>query len=154
MNYLAIGMVELFSWFILITFYRPDYEKFVEYFTLLLLVYINLTLQFDVKATNGIKWLHTNTTAVCNPRQISVQDKKISPRQNPVWDKIGEKYFLSEKKLSETEKKLSQMLSRVSSAQSELSLTNQCLSSLSSIFIPQQDSKLLTAIKRTTPKSG
>ena len=35
------------------------------------------------------------------------------------------------------EKNLSQMLSQISSAQSELSRTNRCLSSLSGIYTPQ-----------------
>ena len=50
--------------------------------------------------------------------------------------KSENKIFLSGKKIFH-KKKLSQMLSRISSAQSELSLTNRCLSSLSDIFMLQ-----------------
>ena len=81
-----------------------------------------------------------NTTALCNPRQNSVRDKKFSLRQNPIQEKIQEKYFCQKKILLEkkmSEKKLSQTLSQISSVQSELSLTNRCLSSLSGIYILQ-----------------
>ena len=72
-----------------------------------------------------------NTTAVCYPSQ------------NPVRNKIQSetKYFCQKKtfvrKKNFVRKKLPQMLSWISSAQSELSRTNQCLSSLSGIFILQ-----------------
>ena len=71
-------------------------------------------------------------------------ETKFSQRQNPVQDKFQsekkskknfftKKIFVRKKILSETN--LSQTLSQISSAQSELSQTNQCLSSLSSMYV-------------------
>ena len=87
------------------------------------------TIRVIIKLNDCIR----NTIAVCNPRQ--------NPRENPGRDKIQsekkseKKIFLSEKNCQK--KNLSWMLSRISSAQSELSRTNRCLSSLSGIYIPQ-----------------
>ena len=88
-----------------------------------------------------------NTTVVCNPkqnpRQNSVQDKIQSETKFSI-EKIQEKYFLSENlfcffflEKNCQKKYLSWILSQISSAQSEFARTNQCLSSLSGICIPQ-----------------
>ena len=71
--------------------------------------------------------------------QYVIWDKIQFETKNSVRDKIQEKHFLLEKKIVQKKKKLPEkkMLSWISSAQSELSRTNRCLSSLSGIFIPQ-----------------
>ena len=73
-----------------------------------------------------------------NERQNSVRDKiqsetNFSLRKNP-------RFFVRKQIVR---KKLSEMLSPISSAQSELSRTNRCLSSLSGVYIPQQADRLM-----------
>ena len=62
-------------------------------------------------------------------------ETKFSPRKNLRKIFFVGKQILLDKKI--VRKNLSWMLSRISSAQSEFSRTNRCISSLSSIHMPQ-----------------
>ena len=93
--------------------------------------------QADV-SRNSNDWIR-NTTAVYNPKQNSVRDKiqsetKFSPRKN-LTKMFSIRKIFCQKKI--VRKSLSSTLSLISSPQSELSLTNRCLSSPSGTYIPQ-----------------
>ena len=85
---------------------------------------------FSVSLDNKLNDCIRNTTAVCNPRQ--------NPRQNSVRGKIQSKTKFSLRKIFLLEKKLSEnFFSDFQCAFFELFRTNQCLTSLSGIYIPQ-----------------